>query len=149
MLQWDTCLPVDHRVGCCSTCTDIHTSTAVAAFCICAPQSYILANAAVSRSFSAYFAALIGKPTNFFTFPYQDYTVDFLAAGLMVACGLLLMFTTAGGLQHPPPPPIHPPRCWGWATPLHTHFHVAGLCIPSLCQQHYSETLALIWWCAC
>jgi hypothetical protein len=34
-------------------------------------QQYILANAAVSRSFSAYFAALIGKPTTFFTFPYQ------------------------------------------------------------------------------
>lgn len=30
-------------------------------------QQYILANAAVSRSFSAYFAALIGKPTDFFT----------------------------------------------------------------------------------
>lgn len=60
-------------------------------------QEYILANAAVSRSFSAYFAALIGKPTDFFTFAYQDYTVDFLAAGLMIACCLLLMFTTAGG----------------------------------------------------
>lgn len=60
-------------------------------------QQYILANAAVSRSFSAYFAALIGKETSFFTFPYQEYTVDFLAAGLMVACGLLLMFSTAGG----------------------------------------------------
>jgi hypothetical protein len=64
--------------------------------CLHVLQSYILANAAVSRSFSAYFAALIGKPTTFFTFPYKDYTVDFLAAGLMVACGLLLMFTTAG-----------------------------------------------------
>jgi hypothetical protein len=62
-----------------------------------ATQQYILANAAVSRSFSAYFAALIGKDPGFFTFPYGEYSVDFLAAGLMVACCLLLMFTTAGG----------------------------------------------------
>jgi hypothetical protein len=60
-------------------------------------QQYILANAAVSRSFSAYFAALIGKPTTFFTMAYNDYTVDFLAAGLMIACGILLSFSTAGG----------------------------------------------------
>jgi hypothetical protein len=68
---------------------------------VCLPlaalQQYILANAAVSRSFSAYFAALIGKPTNFFTIAHNDYTVDFLAAGLMIACGILLTFSTAGG----------------------------------------------------
>jgi hypothetical protein len=65
--------------------------------CCTVLQQYILANAAVSRSFSAYFAALIGKDPGFFTFPYGEYSVDFLAAGLMVGCCLLLMFTTAGG----------------------------------------------------
>lgn len=58
---------------------------------------YILAGAAVSRAFSAYFATLIGKPTDFFTFPYKSYSVDFLAAGLVIACCCLLIFTTAGG----------------------------------------------------
>jgi amino acid transporter len=60
-------------------------------------QQYILANAAVARAFSQYFAALISKPTSFFTFPYKDYTVDFLAGGLIIACCIMLMFTTAGG----------------------------------------------------
>jgi APA family basic amino acid/polyamine antiporter len=60
-------------------------------------QQYILANAAVARAFSSYFATLIGKDPGFFIFPYKDYSVDFLAAGLMIACGVLLMFTTAGG----------------------------------------------------
>lgn len=58
---------------------------------------YVLANAAVARSFSAYFAALCGQNPDFFTFPYKDYTVDFMAAGIMVLCCLLLMFSTAGG----------------------------------------------------
>lgn len=43
------------------------------------------------------FATLIGKPPTFFTFPYKEYTVDFMAAGLVVACCVLLIFTTAGG----------------------------------------------------
>lgn len=43
------------------------------------------------------FATLIGKPVDFFTFPYKSYSVDFLAAGLVIACCLLLIFTTAGG----------------------------------------------------
>ncbi|KAF6256039.1 amino acid permease family protein [Scenedesmus sp. NREL 46B-D3] len=58
---------------------------------------YVLANAAVARSFSAYFAALIGKEPGFFTFAYLDYTVDFMAAGVIVLCCLLLSFSTAGG----------------------------------------------------
>jgi APA family basic amino acid/polyamine antiporter len=58
---------------------------------------YVLANAAVARSFSAYFAALIGKDPSFFTFPYKDYTVDLMAAGIMILCCLLLSFSTAGG----------------------------------------------------
>ncbi|WIA39047.1 hypothetical protein OEZ86_005191 [Tetradesmus obliquus] len=58
---------------------------------------YILANAAVARSFSAYFAAMIGKEPGFFTFPYQDMTVDFMAAAVIIACCLLLCFSTAGG----------------------------------------------------
>jgi hypothetical protein len=69
------------------------------------------------------FATLIGKPTSFFTFPYKDFTVDFMAAGLVVACCLLLIFTTAGGAcfdvclfsgsavlcQQPPLPPARTP----------------------------------------
>lgn len=43
------------------------------------------------------FATLIGQPTGFFTFPSQGYEVDFMAAGLVVACCVLLIFTTAGG----------------------------------------------------
>jgi hypothetical protein len=58
---------------------------------------YVLANAAVARAFSSYFAALIGKPPSFFVFAWQDYTVDFMAAGLMIACCLMLSFSTAGG----------------------------------------------------
>jgi APA family basic amino acid/polyamine antiporter len=58
---------------------------------------YVLANAAVARSFSAYFAALIGKDPGFFTFPYKDFTVDFMAAGVIIGCCLLLSFSTAGG----------------------------------------------------
>jgi amino acid transporter len=58
---------------------------------------YVLANAAVARSFSAYFAALIGKDPGFFTFPYKDYTVDFMAAAVIILCCLLLCFSTAGG----------------------------------------------------
>ncbi|KAF8072860.1 CAT1 [Scenedesmus sp. PABB004] len=58
---------------------------------------YILAAAAVSRAFSAYFATLIGKAPTFFTFPYLSYRVDFMAGGLVIACCLLLMCTTAGG----------------------------------------------------
>ncbi|WIA18741.1 hypothetical protein OEZ85_003431 [Tetradesmus obliquus] len=58
---------------------------------------YILAGAAVSRAFSAYFATLIGKPTHFFTIPYGSYDIDFMAGGLVVACCTLLVFTTAGG----------------------------------------------------
>jgi hypothetical protein len=34
---------------------------------------------------------------DFFTFPYQAYQVDFMAAGLVVACTIILIFTTAGG----------------------------------------------------
>jgi hypothetical protein len=34
---------------------------------------------------------------DFFTFPYQSYQVDFMAAGLVVACTIILIFTTAGG----------------------------------------------------
>eukprot|EP00775_Hariotina_reticulata_P003840 gene3840-4097_t len=60
-------------------------------------MQYILANAAVARAFSAYFATLIGKDAGFFIIPYKDYSVDFLAAGLMIGCCLMLMFTTAGG----------------------------------------------------
>jgi amino acid transporter len=33
--------------------------------------SYILANAAIARSFSAYFAQLVGQDPGFFTFPYK------------------------------------------------------------------------------
>ena len=33
--------------------------------------SYILANAAIARSFSAYFAQLVGQEPGFFTFPYK------------------------------------------------------------------------------
>eukprot|EP00878_Enallax_costatus_P036496 GHUV01040990.1.p1 GENE.GHUV01040990.1~~GHUV01040990.1.p1 ORF type:complete len:281 (+),score=47.38 GHUV01040990.1:220-1062(+) len=58
---------------------------------------YVLANAAVARSFSAYFATLIGQPSSFFTFAYKAYTVDFMAAGLMILCCIILMFSTAGG----------------------------------------------------
>lgn len=43
------------------------------------------------------FATLIGKPVDFFTFPYKSYQIDFMAAGLVVACCVLLIFTTAGG----------------------------------------------------
>jgi len=60
-------------------------------------MSYILANAAIARSFTAYFATLIGKPTDFFIIPYQDYSVDFMAAGLICLLCVLLMFTTGGG----------------------------------------------------
>lgn len=60
-------------------------------------MEYILANAAVARAFSHYFATLIGQDPMFFTIPYQQYEVDFLAAGLVIACCVLLMFTTAGG----------------------------------------------------
>eukprot|EP00882_Tetradesmus_deserticola_P001730 GHRQ01001859.1.p1 GENE.GHRQ01001859.1~~GHRQ01001859.1.p1 ORF type:complete len:634 (+),score=216.50 GHRQ01001859.1:64-1902(+) len=58
---------------------------------------YVLANAAVARSFSSYFAALIGKDTAYFTFAYKDYTVDFMAAGVILLCCALLSFSTAGG----------------------------------------------------
>lgn len=40
---------------------------------------------------------MIGKEPGFFTFPYQDMTVDFMAAGVIIACCLLLCFSTAGG----------------------------------------------------
>jgi len=60
-------------------------------------MEYILANAAIARSFTAYFATLIGKPTDFFIIPYQDYSVDFMAAGLVCVLCVLLMFTTGGG----------------------------------------------------
>jgi basic amino acid/polyamine antiporter, APA family len=33
----------------------------------------------------------------FFMFTYQQYDVDFLAAGVMMLCCVLLMFSTAGG----------------------------------------------------
>ena len=59
--------------------------------------SYVLANAAIARSFSAYFAQLVGQDPAFFTFAYKDYTVDFMAAALVIVVGVLLMFTTGGG----------------------------------------------------
>ena len=58
---------------------------------------FMQANAAIARSFTAYFATLIGQPTNFFIIPYQEYDVDFLAAGLIILLCILLMFTTGGG----------------------------------------------------
>jgi hypothetical protein len=55
------------------------------------------ANAAIARSFTAYFATLINKPPDFFVIPYGEYTVDFMAAGLVIVLCVILCFTTAGG----------------------------------------------------
>ncbi|KAI8466934.1 MAG: amino acid permease-domain-containing protein [Monoraphidium minutum] len=60
-------------------------------------MEYILSQAAVARSFTAYFATLIGKPTKFFIIKYKAYDVDFLAAGLIVFLGVVLSLTTVGG----------------------------------------------------
>lgn len=60
-------------------------------------MEYVLSQAAVARSFTFYFAKLIGKPTDFFLIPWRGYGVDFLAAGLSGGLTILLAFTTFGG----------------------------------------------------
>jgi hypothetical protein len=42
-------------------------------------------------------ATLIGKPTTFFVIPWKGFSVDLMAAGLIIFVALLLMFTTGGG----------------------------------------------------
>ena len=59
---------------------------------------YVLANAAVARSFSGYFANLIGKDSGFFavtpTVHGQSLNLDFWAFGLVLAATALLCYST-------------------------------------------------------
>lgn len=56
---------------------------------------YVLANAAVARSFAPYFGQLIGKHSDYFVFAVSDsLTVDPLAAGLVAVCVVLVVFST-------------------------------------------------------
>lgn len=52
--------------------------------------NYVLANAAVARSFSGYFASLINQKPNYFDVISSGYTLDFWAFGLVLALSLLL-----------------------------------------------------------
>lgn len=56
---------------------------------------YVLANAAVARSFAGYFANLIGKPTDFFAIPYRGFDLDFWAFGLVLFHMVLLCLGTS------------------------------------------------------
>ena len=56
---------------------------------------YVLANAAVARSFSGYFANLIGKDSTFFAVtPNDSLNLDFWAFGLVLAATALLCYST-------------------------------------------------------
>ncbi|BDA47291.1 Cationic amino acid transporter 1 [Coccomyxa sp. Obi] len=56
---------------------------------------YVLANAAVARSFSGYFANLIGKDSSFFAVtPNDSLNLDFWAFGLVLAATALLCYST-------------------------------------------------------
>jgi len=52
--------------------------------------NYVLANAAVARSFSGYFASLIDKDPTYFDVVRGGYTLDFWAFGLVLALSVLL-----------------------------------------------------------
>ncbi|KAI8465522.1 MAG: amino acid permease-domain-containing protein [Monoraphidium minutum] len=64
--------------------------------CVCTLiLEYVLANAAVARSFAPYFGQLIGKGSEFFTFAVSDsLTIDPLAAGLVAVCVILVVVST-------------------------------------------------------
>jgi APA family basic amino acid/polyamine antiporter len=69
----------------------------VAFCCVCTLiLEYVLANAAVARSFSPYFGQLIGKGSGFFVFsmPKSGVTLDPLGAALVVVCVLLVCVST-------------------------------------------------------
>jgi len=56
---------------------------------------YVLANAAVARSFAPYFGQLVGKGSTFFVFERPgDIVVDPLGAGLVAVCVGLVMTST-------------------------------------------------------
>ncbi|GBF87743.1 cationic amino acid transporter-like [Raphidocelis subcapitata] len=56
---------------------------------------YVLANAAVARSFSPYLGQLIGKGSEFFVFQINsDLVIDPLGAGLVAVCVALVMVST-------------------------------------------------------
>lgn len=55
---------------------------------------YVLANAAVARSFSGYFANLIGKDSGFFAVTPAGLNLDFWAFGLVIAGTCLLCYST-------------------------------------------------------
>jgi hypothetical protein len=52
--------------------------------------NYVLANAAVSRSFSPYFASLLNLSPDYFVVQSGSYQLDFWAFGLCIAFSLLL-----------------------------------------------------------
>eukprot|EP00879_Flechtneria_rotunda_P002193 GHRR01002379.1.p1 GENE.GHRR01002379.1~~GHRR01002379.1.p1 ORF type:complete len:523 (+),score=115.42 GHRR01002379.1:1539-3107(+) len=55
---------------------------------------YILANAAVIRSFSGYFALLINQPPERLVIPYGNYNLDFFAFGWVLLLTMLLILGT-------------------------------------------------------
>ena len=58
---------------------------------------YVLANAAVARTFSAYLAQLVSPkngPAVVLTIPWGDLSVDFVALGCVLAMAALLMIST-------------------------------------------------------
>lgn len=61
---------------------------------------YVLANAAVARTFSAYLAQLVspaqGKPPVVFTIEWKGLDVDFVALGLVIALTVVLCLSTRG-----------------------------------------------------
>ena len=54
--------------------------------------NYILANAAVSRSFAPYLASLCNKPDDFFLVNTANHQLDFWAFGLCIGFSLLLCY---------------------------------------------------------
>jgi amino acid transporter len=56
---------------------------------------YVLANAAVARSFAGYFANLIGKESSYFIIPYRGYDLDFWAFALVLFHMVLLCLGTS------------------------------------------------------
>jgi hypothetical protein len=56
---------------------------------------YVLANAAVARSFAGYFANLIGKESSYFIIPYMGYDLDFWAFALVLFHMVLLCLGTS------------------------------------------------------
>ena len=68
----------------------------VAFCCVCTLMlEYVLANAAVARSFSPYLGQMIGKGSHFFSFAVTpSLTIDPLGAGLVILCVMLACSST-------------------------------------------------------